>query len=175
MTFETMMANLGTFLAQGDSDSQKFWNVITCLRGPDSPSERDNMDGLEATVAYRARRARKKATVEVIRGHALGGKVGGSAARWRDDIDYVTVPPHEQMDHFDRHVVKAANALGLKVRVVDSTPKDPAPAVEVVKKKKVISSPFTIPDLNWPQKYVPSNFCDNPSCLICFPEQKKVA
>lgn len=92
---------------------KKLWDLMTCLRGPDSPSERPDQGGEENSRAYQARRTRKAKTVEVIRGKFV---VGGSA-RFRQDRDFVELPPEDQWDHFDRHVEKAANALGLEVRI----------------------------------------------------------
>lgn len=94
----------------------KLWDVLTASRGPDSPSERGDMPDAEHKKAYRARRARKYKTVEVIRQRAFGSAAAGS--RMHDD-DKVYVPRQEKQDHFDRHVVRAANALGLKVKYED--------------------------------------------------------
>src|SRR3990167_6500200 len=55
------------------------WDVLTCLRGPDSPSERPDMTANESAVAYTGRRKRKYNTVEVIRAAAFFGTCGGCA------------------------------------------------------------------------------------------------
>lgn len=56
--------------------------------------------------------------MEIIREKAFFGVTGGSA-RHHDD-DTVIVPPSGEQDHFDRHVVRAAGVLGLKVKVEES-------------------------------------------------------
>lgn len=105
-----------------------LWSVITCLRGPDFPSERPNMSEAEHKKAYKARRDRKFDTVEIIRAASVG-QVGG--ARVHVD-DHVTLPPKDQWDHFDKHVARAAAALGLKVKL--RKPKGTLPvAIEPIK------------------------------------------
>lgn len=113
--------------------SGRFWDLITCLRGPDSPSERPDMLPEVASRAYEARRRRKAETVEVIRGLAFGGVVGGSA-RSRTDRDYVELPPEDEWDHFDKHVQRAAQAIGIEVR---TRPKREGVKVEQVVKQKM--------------------------------------
>lgn len=115
-TCDEMRALVGEFLSTAPgNERQRFWDIITCQRGPDSPSERGEMADSEASAAYQLRRKRKRDTVEVIRAMSFGGVVGG-AARYRTDIQYVTLPPSSQWDHFDRHVYKAAMALGIEIR-----------------------------------------------------------
>lgn len=114
-TCDEMRDLIGKFLKRGDSEAQRLWDIITCQRGPDHPSEDGTMANNEASEAYQARRKRKRDTVEVIRAKSWGGVVGG-CARYRTDIDYVTVEPPNEQDHFARHVVKAADALGLEVK-----------------------------------------------------------
>jgi len=96
--------------------SKALWDLITCMRGPDHPSERPDMLPEDARIAYAARRARKRETVEVIRGKAFDGYVPG-AARFRTDINHVTLPPVRERDHFDRHVAEVADLLGITIRV----------------------------------------------------------
>lgn len=95
-------------------NSGRFWDILTCLRGPDSPSERPDMAAGEASKAYQGRRDRKYKTVEIIRSAAFFGAIGGSARSHKGDA--VTLPPHSQWDHFDKHVARAANALKLEVK-----------------------------------------------------------
>ena len=114
MTFKEWQEFMAEFLRYNDSAS-KAWDVITCQRGPDSPSERPDMGPAESAKAYKGRRERKYNTVEVIRAASFGGVVGGAARSHK--ADKVVVPPPEQRDHFDRHVVRAAGVLGLKVEV----------------------------------------------------------
>ena len=75
--------------------SGKAWDILSCVRGPDSPSERPDMTSEENFVAYAGRRARKY----------NGNKV--------------TLPSQSKHDHFDRHVEYAAAILGLKVKYED--------------------------------------------------------
>ena len=115
LTFDEMRELIGKFVTTNQAGG-KLWDVLTALRGPDSPSETPEMSPQESKEAYAGRRARKRLTVEVIRGKALGGMVGGSA-RYRTDINHVTLPPHQEWDHFDKHVSRAAGALGIEVKI----------------------------------------------------------
>ncbi len=112
LTLDEMLTTLQGWMSQPAGGA--LWDVITGLRGPDSPSERPNMTSDESSRAYDLRRARKRDTVEVIRGKAMNGRCGG-AARFRTDLDYVTLPPEDEWEHFDKHVARAARALGLRV------------------------------------------------------------
>lgn len=114
-TLTEMRGIIGDFL-QNSPDAGLLWDLITCLRGPDSPSEKPNMTSNESREAYGGRRKRKAKTVEVIRHYAFNGIIGG-CARSRSDRDYVELPPTSEWDHFDRHVERAAQVLGLEVRV----------------------------------------------------------
>lgn len=93
--------------------SGKLWDVLTALRGPDTPSERSDMPAKERDEAYRARRVRKYKTVEVIRYHAVGHTAPG--ARRHADDKVILPNDREVWDHFDKHVERAARALGLRV------------------------------------------------------------
>ncbi len=93
---------------------EAVWDVLTALRGPDTPSERDDMAWDERQAAYAARRERKARTVEVIRGVSA---LKGGSCRYREDRNYVLLPPRREWDHFDRHVYKAAGWLGVEVRI----------------------------------------------------------
>jgi hypothetical protein len=96
---------------QTQEGGDELWDILTALRGPDSPSERPDMNGDEARQAYLGRRERKYRTVEVIRGVAMGQCSG---ARWHRDTK-VVLPPAVKWDHFDKHVARAAAALGLTI------------------------------------------------------------
>lgn len=111
--FDEMLNQLRDFLTT-NPESGKLWDLLTCLRGPDSPSETPSMTSAQSSAAYAARRKRKRSTVEAIRGKS--GLVGGSC-RYRTDVDYVTLPPREKWDHFDKHVERAARVMGLKVKI----------------------------------------------------------
>jgi hypothetical protein len=122
-------------------DGQALWHILTALRGPDSPSERQDQSPATHARLYEARRERKRRTGEVIRGVTFPG-VG--AARFRTDIDFVTVPPASHQDHYDRHVVKAAHALGLGIVIDEALGKK----VKAKGKVKVNAAPFADADLN---------------------------
>lgn len=92
--------------------SGSYWDILTCLRGPDSPSESSNMTDGERSKAYSGRRARKFDGVEIIREAAFFGMSGGGARRHKGD----TVTLHGNGDHHDRHLSRAAEVLGLKVK-----------------------------------------------------------
>lgn len=113
MTLDQRLAVLRELLRTDPSGA--FWDVVTALRGPDSPSERPGMGGKEYDRAYGARRKRKYNTVEVIRDRAIGNTAPGAR---RHTDDKVIVPPEEERDHFDQHVIRAAKRLGLGVEVV---------------------------------------------------------
>ena|SRR3990167_1461489 len=112
ISFDDFRKFMGEFIST-NPNAGPAWDLITCLRGPDFPSEKGNMSPKEAQVAYRARRARKYRTVEVIRSVAFFGSVGGAARHHSDEV--VILPPRPEWDHFDRHVARAANVLGLTV------------------------------------------------------------
>ncbi len=95
-------------------EASKAWDVLSCVRGPDSPSETSDMEDEAHEVAYRGRRNRKYNTVEVIRNIMFHGRVGGSARHHSDNT--VTIAPPREQDHFDRHVERAATILGIKVK-----------------------------------------------------------
>lgn len=118
LTCDAMRGMIGLFLKRGDNEAHRLWDIMTALRGPDAPSEKPDEPEQVQAAHYAARRKRKAKTTEVIRFKAFYGAVGGSA-RWRDDRDYVKVPPSSKQDHFDRHIVKAATALGLEMREDD--------------------------------------------------------
>lgn len=111
LSFDEQRVVIGHFLKS--QHGARLWNLLTCLRGPDSPSEKPNMSYDKKKVTYAGRRKRKYNTVEVIRDKAFFGVIGGSARS--HEADLVTIPPSSEWDHFDRHVAKAADAIGLKV------------------------------------------------------------
>jgi len=111
-----MLSTLRTWL-KTSRDSQRLWDILTSLRGPDSgidqpASERPGDESAIHSTRYRARVDRKMATVAVIR--ATSGLSGGSA-RTRS-ADHVILPPSSEWDHFDKHVARAAEALGLVIK-----------------------------------------------------------
>lgn len=104
-------------------EDKGLWDLLTCTRGPDSPSERGDGSGAENQSAYKARRERKYRTGEVIRG--VSGLNAG-AARNRVD-EKVILPPRDEWDHYDRHVAKAVDALraaGFSIRIEIEKKKD---------------------------------------------------
>lgn len=108
---------MAEFMTKNHYASQA-WDIMGCVRGPDAGlgvmSERPNMESKEHSKAYAGRRSRKFDTVEIIRSAMFFGAMGGAARSHSGDT--VTVPPSEAHDHFDRHVVRAARALGLKIK-----------------------------------------------------------
>jgi hypothetical protein len=104
------------------SEKQRYWDLITALRGPDVPSETAGMTKEQNSIAYEARRKRKAQGVEVIRHFVFDGHIGGSA-RSRSDRFHIVVPPQIEQDHHDIHLMKAARVLGLVVKVAKETPK----------------------------------------------------
>lgn len=108
---DEMRQIIGTFLRRSPEGSS-LWDIMTALRGPDSPSEADGMTQEQYRQAYAGRRARKFGGVEIIREHAFFGAAGGTARRHYDD----TVTLMGNGDHHDRHLESAARVLGLKIR-----------------------------------------------------------
>lgn len=117
LTLEDWRRFMAEFM-RGNAYAAAAWDIMGCVRGPDAgigvQSERPDMESDEHNTAYEARRKRKRQTVEVIRYAMFYGVVGG-AARHHEGTT-VTVPPKSRHDHFDRHVVRAAKALGLTVK-----------------------------------------------------------
>jgi hypothetical protein len=118
-TFDGMRSVLFDYLRNYDPGG-RMWDLLTGLRGPDSPSERPDLSDEVNRTNYAARRARKRQTVEVIRGHAFPG-IGG--ARYRTDVSQVVLPQPNKWDHFDKHVARAAKALNLSI-VYEKEPLD---------------------------------------------------
>ena len=112
ISFEEWREFMREFISTNGA-SGAAWDVMTALRGPDTPTERSGMGSAEFSKAYAARVSRKFKTVEVIRAVAFYGSVGGCAKRHTDDK--VVVPAWD--DHFNRHVRRAAARLGLNVEV----------------------------------------------------------
>lgn len=127
MTFDTPLSEaiseIKSYL-KGSPNGQALWDILTALRGPDNPTEREGMPADQWNEQYSLRRARKRETVEVIRGKTFPNC---GEARCREDIDYVTLPPKTEWDHFDKHVARAANWLGLKIE----TKAKPKPGVKL--------------------------------------------
>ena len=115
LSFDQLRKLMGEILSS-NPNAGKFWDVITCQRGPDSPSERPNMTSKESSAAYAGRRERKHRTVEVIREVSFFGAVGGAARHHKAEA--VQLPPSSEWDHFDKHVARAAKALGIKVETL---------------------------------------------------------
>src|SRR3990167_1611393 len=97
-----------------NSHSDKAWDILSCVRGPDSPSERPDMSSEENDTAYNGRRARKYKTVEIIRDAMFFGVVKGGARHHKGTK--VILPPHSKPDRFDKHVEIAAGVLDLKIK-----------------------------------------------------------
>lgn len=94
--------------------------ILAAQRGPDSPSEHGGLVGEAYQEAYWGRRARKKSSGEVIRATSFFG-IGQVGARSHQG-DSITLPPHSQWDHYDKHMAQAAQVLGLKVIEDDNAP-----------------------------------------------------
>lgn len=112
LSFDDWRRFMGEFL-QRNPNAGAAWDLMGCVRGPDFPSERPDMRSSEHDAAYKGRRKRKYETVEVIRNAMFFGFVGGGARSHSGDS--VELPPTNMWDHFDRHVARGANAVGLKV------------------------------------------------------------
>lgn len=108
---------MAEFMSSNPHASQA-WDIMGCVRGPDAGlgvmSERPDMKSKDHEEAYAGRRSRKYDTVEIIRQAMFFGAMGGAARSHKGDT--VTLPPSGSWDHFDKHVARAARALGLKVK-----------------------------------------------------------
>ena len=113
MKFKEWRRFMQEFLSTNES-AHKAWDLMSCIRGPDTPSERPDMDPTERDTTYRGRRERKFKTTEAIRHDMFYGTVGGSARHHQ--ASFVTLPPSSVHDHFDRHIVRGATILGLEIK-----------------------------------------------------------
>lgn len=113
MTLDDMRRVIGLFL--DTPAGAQLWDLMAVVRGPDSPSERGDMSEKDHAAAYAQRRARKRATGEVVRERLFFGHIGG-AARHRAG-EHVTLPPIPQRDHYDHHIARVVGLLGLTVKV----------------------------------------------------------
>lgn len=95
-------------------------SILAAQRGPDSPSERPDMDMTNHDRAYWGRRARKHSSGEVIRAVSFFG-LGKVGARSRS-ASSITLPPQKYWDHYDKHMAEAARILGLEVKFDENAP-----------------------------------------------------
>lgn len=135
-----------------------LWDTIVALRGPDTPSERECIEEPRRSSLYHARVDRKMRTAAVIRGLAVGQQ---AAAKTRTDIAYIVLPPQDEWDHFDRHMVKAANALNLEIKI------DPSLSIKSGEKAVMVEklSPFPLPT----PKHTPTALHVNSGIPAAFP------
>lgn len=110
MTFHDWQTFMSEFMSQ-NPNAGKAWDVMGCVRGPDSPSEYSGMPKTEYEKAYDGRRNRKYKTVEVLRAAMFLGTIGGCARHHHDTKVIIS----GLNDHFDRHVISGARALGIQV------------------------------------------------------------
>lgn len=94
--------------------------ILAAQRGPDAPSERDDMDRASYDKAYWGRRARKASSGEAIRAASFFG-IGKVGARSRK-ADFITLPPEAEWDHYDKHMAQAAKVIGLRVVIDEDAP-----------------------------------------------------
>lgn len=94
--------------------------ILAAQRGPDSPSERGDMDRAEYDRRYLGRRARKRSSGEVIRAASFFG-IGHVGCRVRKDTKIV-LPPRNVWDHYDKHQAEAAHYLGIEVVIDEKAP-----------------------------------------------------
>lgn len=113
ISFDAIRTQIGEWL-RGPHGGE-LWDLMCAQRGPDSPSETEEMDAPTRNRMYLARRERKYKTAEVIRSASWFGACGGAARRRVDD--HITIPPSSKQDHFDRHMVRAATLIGLRVDI----------------------------------------------------------
>lgn len=89
------------YLEMGSYETEKFWDILTALRGPDD----------ENTHV-------KRATTELIRAAVFGRQAGAlvyevALIDWLDRPEDVEVRDKMQDSHFRVHAIKAFLALGL--------------------------------------------------------------
>lgn len=126
-TLEEIRKQIGKWLAGPHGSSLAA--ILAAQRGPDSPSERADMERIDYDRAYWGRRARKASSGEVIREASFFG-IGRVGARSRKG-DSIVLPPSNLWDHYDKHMASAAEALGIKVIQDEAAPS----AVKAVWKK----------------------------------------
>lgn len=112
LSFTDWRRFMSEYMSQNPYASQA-WDVMGIIRGPDFPSERADMSPAEHATAYKGRRERKFNTVEILREAMFFGVVGGGARHHKSSV--VILPPRSHWDHFDRHVERAARALGIRI------------------------------------------------------------
>lgn len=117
-SFDEIRKQIGKWLS--GPHGSKLAAVLAAQRGPDSPSERGNMSSEDHDRAYWGRRARKFSSGEVIRQKSFFG-IGQVGARSRS-ADYITLPPKNQWDHYDKHMAQAAGVLGIEVKISPDAP-----------------------------------------------------
>lgn len=137
LSFDEKRTLIGEWLKEADGG--RLWDLMCALRGPDYPSETPSMSSEQSGRAYRGRRARKFKTVEVVRQKAFFGVVEGGA-RHHDD-DHILLPPRDTWDHFDRHMERAAQILGLRVEIEERPKGGVEVGVTVKGEKKEVVGP----------------------------------
>src|SRR4051812_31573094 len=118
MSLDDIRKQIGKWLA--GPHGARLATILAAQRGPDSPSERNDMPKPEWNAAYWGRRARKHSSGEVIRQASFFG-VGTVGARSRS-AESITLPPEAEWDHYDKHQAEAAKVLGLKVDIRADAP-----------------------------------------------------
>lgn len=118
LSLEEIRRQIGRWLS--GQHGQSLAAILAAQRGPDSPSERDEMDGAAFKKAYWGRRARKRSSGEVIRSVSFYG-IGKVGARSRK-AEEIVLPPHAKWDHYDKHMAQAAGVLGIKVVLKEDAP-----------------------------------------------------
>ncbi|TFH63977.1 MAG: hypothetical protein E4G90_09035 [Gemmatimonadales bacterium] len=101
-------------------ESSKLWDIVTAMRGPDSPSERPSDAPTTHRRKWAERVERKMQTVAVIRGEVFGATSAPGSARMTRR-SYVRLPKEGEWDHYDKHVARAARALELELRFTEES------------------------------------------------------
>ena len=159
-TFDEMRVIIGAWLKGPHGD--RLWDLMCALRGPDFPSETPLMSSDEGARTYAARRNRKYKTTEIVREKAFFGVCGG-CARHHDD-DHVYLPPEKERDHFDKHIERVADMLGLGVEIE----KVMVPLVEVKyrERKRVVLDSAEVHALGKAELLVPPHYVQELNQLI---------
>lgn len=119
LSFDIMRELIDQFLQKNPKDGKKLWDCMATVRGPDQGigAPASPCDGSDS-VAEHKRVARKKLTCTIIRGRLFPGTTNCSSADINNDPSAVVqLPKKATWDHYDKHVFKTCQHLGIPYQV----------------------------------------------------------
>lgn len=127
VTSASVLRDIKQVMKQSSHESSELWNILTALRGPDSPESLGNFppDTKDILAPIRERRAKAAVTLLVRR------KVLGQATTYRistpdpvpDSQELVEFRRDMPFSHFRAHGVRAFESLGLLWHAINPEPK----------------------------------------------------